>query len=112
MHRYVLLGGVLMVLVAGSGCMSMGAGIAPSTRPITDSMKVTEIGPASGSSWGINVFGIPLAESGHGLALRRALDTSGADALIEVTSDNRIYYLFVVTLYETRVHGTAVNLSK
>lgn len=112
MRKAVYALGGLVLLTAASGCMSMGAAIAPSTTPITDSMTVTQIGPASGSSWGFMLFGIPLSEAGHRKAVQRALASSGADALIEVVSDNKMYYLFIITLYQVRVEGTAVKLSR
>lgn len=105
------------LIAAGSlflmGCMTYPLAIAPSTKPITANDIVTEIGPANGSAWYTVVFGIPVGEQHQvGPALKRALESSGGDALIEVKMEYHSYNLGPVVLLRTDIYGTAVKIKK
>ncbi len=98
------------VAVIGAGCIAIPAGIAASTEPLEPG-KYTEIGPASGSAYGIAVMGIPASEPGSPtqIALGRALNTSGGDALIRAAVDVTQYNFLWVTVIQSTVSGTAVR---
>jgi len=105
---------VLIATVGLLGCMAMPAGLTGSTYPITANDSYTEIGPASGSAWGVNILGIPVGElSPAKKAIERALTSSGGDALINnTTMESRMFFLWFVTIYQTKVNGTAVKIQK
>jgi hypothetical protein len=105
-HLSVLILLACMMLV--SGCVSAAGGIAPSTIPVGKG-EYSEIGDASGSSWGVIFLGIPLSEAGPSTALRRAKESSGADGLVEVTVVNRVFNLFLFSITQTQVEGTAIK---
>jgi len=64
----------------------------------------------SGTSWGFNLLGIPFSQARTASALEDALDNGGGDALIQVTVDNRDYYLLVMFLQRIKVEGRAVKM--
>lgn len=103
-----------LALLLLTGCMTTPVSIAPSTTPITSNDLVTEIGPASGSSWGGFVFPFFLIGGGHMIqpALDRALKKTGADALVDVKVETHSYFFLLVTLHRTEVYGTAVKITK
>lgn len=95
------------------GCMMYSTGISPSSVPITANDTYTEIGPTSGSAWGVVLYCIPLFESDPmDKAVKRAVKNGGGNALVEMTSDNSMYYLWLFTIYRTRVEATSVNYVK
>lgn len=94
------------------GCVTYPGGITGSTVPLNPG-SYTEIGEASGSTWGMHLLGIlPISEASPQTALDRALTSSGGDALIQTTVVMRIYPLFILNLYQTQVEGTAVTINK
>ncbi|MEK7858164.1 MAG: hypothetical protein AAB320_03400 [Elusimicrobiota bacterium] len=105
------------LIAAGSlflmGCMTYPLTISPSTKPITANDIVTEIGPASGSAWYTIIMGLPVGEQHQvGPALKRALESSGGDALIEVKMEYHTYNLMFATILRTDIYGTAVKIKK
>ncbi len=91
-----------------SGCVTYSAGIAPSTKPL-DPDEYTVLANVEGSSWGVNILGIPIKQASTADALSEAI--KGADALIQVSVDNRDYYLALVWLQRIRVQGMSVKES-
>lgn len=108
--------GVALMLagaLALTGCMTYPLTVSPSTRPITANDAVTEIGPANGSAWTTILFGMPLGEQHQvGPALKRALESSGGDALIEVKMEYHVYNFLLFTVLRTDIYGTAVKIKK
>jgi hypothetical protein len=104
---------VIVLAIFVTSCMIMPAGIAPSTTPITANDTYTELGKASGSAWGVNILGLPLAEMGTVTkAVERAKADTGADALIDVGVEQQVYQLFFITIFRTYVEGTAVKIKR
>ncbi|MFH1673325.1 MAG: hypothetical protein ABIF87_07870 [Pseudomonadota bacterium] len=96
-----------------SGCIIMPAGIADSTTPINDNDKVTKLGPTEGEAYSVLILGIlPVAEGGTATAVERAKKCKGADALTDVTLDNRVCLCPVAYIYQTKVQGEAVKIEK
>ena len=115
-RKFMVLGRGLIVGVlalAVSGCMTYPISLSGTSTYIGGNDRVTEIGPASGSAFGGVVFGLPIGEPNQvGNALKRALKSSGGDALIEVKVEYKIYNLMIGTLMRTKVYGTAVKVRK
>ena len=103
---------VALVAIAGllcTGCMSMPAGVASSTKPLAPG-GYTELGPATGDAFGLIVFGIPLSEPYPAKrSVDRAIANGGGDALVNVTVDVMQIQLFVAVLIWTTTHGTGVK---
>lgn len=103
----------LACLVAGAstGCLSRPVCVASSTLPLTPG-RYTAREPVSASVWGfsfLHVFSFG-HEDPAGLARDRALATSGAQALIDVTiQQNDISLFFILSLHVTELKGTAVQ---
>ena len=113
MKKYLSLLGVMSATVFLAACVTVPVALAPSNTYIGPNDVVTEIGPASGSAWGGTILGLPTGEI-HQMegAIKRALSSSGGDALIGVTVDFKTYNFFVATLMQTNVRGTAVKIKK
>jgi hypothetical protein len=110
---------ILSLIIIGSlllleACCGGITGIAPSTTPITSNDTYTVIGPASGSSFGMNVTFFPINEPNPSTRAReRALKSSGGDALIEVVEDfHTVNIVFIIFFYWTNVRGTAVKIQR
>lgn len=115
--KKTLLCSAVAMIVAGSlaimGCMTIPVALTGQTTYIAPDDLVTEIGPASGSSFGGIVFGLPMGEGQQmGKALERALSSSGGDALVECKVDYKTYNLFFAYLTRTAVYGKAVKVKK
>lgn len=99
------------------GCMSSSAGLAPSTMPLKSSDDYTVLSQedVSGSSWGVNLLGIlPLSEMSTAKSRDRAIRAAGADALIDVTTNNYMYMIpagpFPIYLYRIQVAGKPIKM--
>jgi len=109
MRRVVLPFAVLSLAVLLCGCVTSSAGIAPSTRPLAPD-GYTLMTDASGTSWGFSLLGIiPLKQANTAAALDEALQDRGADALVQVTVDNRSSYLLLFTFQRIKVEGLAAR---
>ena len=102
--------GIMMMIL--SGCISAPGGIAPSTVPITAKDSYTVVRrDARGSDYGILLMGIPLGPSASAYkALEDAKKSNNADALINVTGENRYkYFLILVCIEEMVIEGDAIK---
>ena len=106
MRKLALLVAVVALACVVSGCVTYSAGVAPSTKPLGPDEYTVQSG-TSGTSWGINVLGIPFKQASTADAVSDALH--GADALIQVTVDNRTYNLPFVYLQRVTVEGIIVK---
>jgi len=90
------------------GCVASPVSLAASTKPLAPG-TYTEVGPTSGRSYAVSLFGIPLSEPNpSGTARDRAIASSNADALIGVAVDSITVPLGPLTIAVTNVYGTAV----
>lgn len=95
-----------------SGCMSAPGGIAASTVPITAKDTYTVVKRrALGTDTGVTLLGIPLGPAPSAYkALQDVKKRTGADALINVTGENKYrYFLFLVCVQEMAVTGDAIK---
>ncbi len=96
-----------------TGCSMYSTGLSPSNIPITADDTYTKIGPTSGSSWGILLYILPICASDPmDRAVNEAIRNGGGNALVEMTSDNAVLFLGIISIYRTRVEATAVNYVK
>ncbi len=99
--------------LCGAGCLSRPVCVASATHPLTPG-RYTEREPVSASVWGfsfLHVFSFGSSDPA-GLARDRALQASGAQALIDVTiQQNDISLFFIVSLHVTELEGTAVQIA-
>ena len=96
-----------------SGCARHGAGIAPSTTPLEG--KIYDIiGPADGSDSRISLLGILPITSSNDIrdAVVDALESSGGDALINVTVENVDRYWILWSSANTFVYGDAIRFKE
>lgn len=99
-----------------SGCITSPGGIAPSTVPITskDTYTVTKT-DASASDGTVTLIGIPLKTCSSYDALLTAKENYGADALINVTLENKSYWITIlpiVTYYKITIRGDAIKFNR
>lgn len=103
---------VVVLAVVVAGCMSMPTGLAPSTMPLAPG-SYTEMGKARGHAVGVIVLGIAVSEPFPcRAAVDRAIASSGADALVNVSADATQILLGPFTIITTTVQGTAVRVNK
>ena len=108
--RSILVGVLALVM---SGCMTYPISLAASSTYITSNDTVTEIGPTSGSAFGGIIMGLPIGEPNQVQnALKRAKKKVGADGIIEVAVEYKLYNFMVGTLMRTKVYGTAVKIRR
>ena len=99
-----------------SGCVTSPGGIAPSTVPITskDTYTITKT-DASASDGAVTIFMIPLKTCSAYDALVTAKENYGADALINVTLENKSYWITVlpiVTYNKITIRGDAIKFNR
>ncbi len=99
---------VLAVGLVASGCVTHSAGIAPSTGPLTQG-SYDALGRTSGTSWGFSLLMLPLSQANTRDAVKDAVNKEEAHELINVTVDNKDYYLGVIFLQRVTVEGIAVR---
>lgn len=107
---------IFMSFVCASlGCIQMGAGVTPSTIPITSKDSVTELGTTEGSDWALGLFQLQIWPTSTYEAIQEAKRKVGADALIDVRADNKVYWIIVpiypiITLHKVYVKGKGVKV--
>ena len=103
----------LFVAAACTSCQTVMTGIVPSTTPIAANDTYATLGPTKGKAYGVSVLGIPMSDPNPSLRARnRAINLSGGNALIEVTEDFTRLDLLLVTVFTTRIRGTAVQVER
>lgn len=108
----------LFAALACTSCQTVMTGIAPSSTPITADDTYTILSPTKGKAYGVSFFGIPMSEPNPSRrALNRAIAHGGGNsitdiALIEVTEDFTSMNLFILTIFTTRVRGTAIKIER
>ena len=90
-----------------TGCVTYSGGVAASTRPLGDPSSYAVTGRGEGTSWGVNILGIPFTQADTEKAVNEA--KGGADALIEVAVTNRSYFLWLLFLQRIKVSGLRVR---
>jgi len=101
--------------LSGGGCIVVSAGISPSTTPLEkrSDYVIMQEQPVSGSSWGVLIlWAIPVSQAGTEKAREIALEQHRADALIDVTTENWVIFLPLVTLMRIEMTGLPVRLTK
>lgn len=107
--RFVAVSVAIICAVILTGCVTSSAGVAPSTRPLSPD-GYTLMTDAEGTSWGISLLGfLPLKQAHTAAALDEALRDRGADALVQVSVDNRSCYLLLFSFQTIRVSGLAAR---
>ncbi len=99
---------VLLVYVVG--CITLGSSISASSVPLGN-RSYTELGTTSGSVSSAVVLGIPFGGGDTRDAHWDALKAKNADGLVSVTVDNTIIFIPFVTVYKTKVQGTAIKFT-
>jgi len=108
MRQSMLVFALAAIACVLSGCITHSGGIAAATKPLNPD-DISVHARASGTSWGINVLGIPFKQASTSEALNEAITTGGADALVQVSVDNRDYFLVLVNLQRILVEGISVK---
>ena len=99
-----------------SGCVTSPGGIAPSTVPITskDTYTITKT-DAAASDGTVTICGIPLKPCSAYDALLTAKENYGADALINVTLENKSYWITgipLITYSKITIRGDAIKFNR
>jgi len=114
-HIATILAAVVLCLIT-SGCITSPGGIAPSTVPITSKDAYTIIKTdASASDGAVVIFGIPLKPTSAYDALQTVKTSYGADALINVTLENKSYWITllpIVTYSKISIRGDAIKFNR
>ena len=113
MLRRLLCSTLLLALALCAGCVHVPAGMTSSTCPITGRDTYTEIGQADGRTSAIGIMGLVFSwkfSAWH--AIQDAKRKSGADALIDVTADNKNYILPYISFHQIRVSGKAIKFKR
>jgi hypothetical protein len=107
---------VFVFCVLLSGCVTSPGGIAPSTVPITskDTYTITKT-DAAASDGTVTLCGIPLKPCGAYDALLTAKESYGADAFINVTLENKSYWITIlplITYDKITIRGDAIKFNR
>ena len=104
---------LVVILFVINGCTTMVT-VAPSTTPITSKDTYTKLGYTCGRAYGVVILWfLPISELNPSLSARdSAIKRGGGNALIEVTEENNVVCLLVVTINWTTVEGTAIQLER
>lgn len=102
----------VLALVATVGCLRVPAGVAPSNTPL-EARSYNVIGDAFGRATHVSLFGIiPISSPNHtASAIEAAKNTSGGDALIDVTVESVSKYFILFSTYTTEVRGKAIKFN-
>lgn len=101
-----------MLLATLCACRGRPAAMTPSTIPVEEG-KYTVLGEAEGNAWGFAILFFPIGTRQAPLARDRAIESvPGANALIDVTCDWKMYSLIVMTMTRTQVRGKAIVTSE
>ena len=97
-----------------AGCVTSPGGIAPSTIPISANDSYTTIkNDAVGVDTAFSILFIPVTPPCSAYqALMDAKEETGADALINVTGENKSVYLFIVNWHKVKIHGDAIKFQQ
>ena len=97
---------VALLAVVAIGCQSVPVKL-ETLKPDTYDV----VGPAQGSATGIMLFNlIPIGQNERFEgAYQRAIQSKGADALIDIELSERWFWAYVLNGYTTTVKGTAVK---
>ena len=114
MKKNILMLASLAIVATLAGCVSSPAGVASSTVPITSDDSYTIVRrDVEGTDTGVFFFGLPLSRAASGYeAIQDAKEQAGADALVNVTAENRYtYFMIFVGLWweEVAIKGDAVR---
>ena len=107
--KYLMLLFLVLLAFIVTSCSSMIT-VAPSSTPITENDTYTKLDYTVGRSYGFLILGlIPIfSQDPVGSATRSAIESSGGNALIEVTMEENVIPLMIFHMYWTTVEGTAV----
>lgn len=116
MKKFVMCFLALAGVAILSGCMSAPGGIAPSTVPITSKDSYTILKrDASGSDYAVYILGFPMGPTASAYkALQHAKKNWNADALINVTAENKYATIMFPIIYTERIviTGDAIKFRK
>ncbi len=97
----------LLLIATLSACRGQPAGLASSTIPVRPD-RITILGDAEGSAWGMVALCVPFFTRQAPLARDRAIESvPGAQGLVDVSLSYKMYPLILVTLTKTTVRGKA-----
>ena len=109
---------ICVVLLSGAlGCFTQPAGLTSSTIPITARDTYTIIkSDAMGKDSALSIMGISLMPYNAYSALQDAKIRNGADGLINVTCENKTFWITLiaplVTWHTVTIHGDAIKLER
>jgi hypothetical protein len=102
-----------VLAMAAGGCISQSGGITSSTIPITSKDQYTVIKKGvSGTSWSWGILGIPLWLPSGYRALQNAKMDNAADGMINVSVNNEVLSLILVSYHKIDIYGDAIKLQK
>ncbi|MEI6054502.1 MAG: hypothetical protein WCR55_00470 [Lentisphaerota bacterium] len=106
--------GIVVAASLIAGCITGPGGLAPSTIPITANDTYTVVKhDAIGVDTSFSILFIPVTPSCSAYqALMDAKEETGADALINVTGENKSVYLFIVNWQKMKIRGDAIKFQQ
>ena len=110
MRKLVLLIVLVTLACAATGCLTQGSAIAASSRPLNPDSYTVLGSRGRSATWTFVLFGIPFTQASTATALDEAVAMGGGDALVQVTADNRYYFLGPVFLIRNEVQGLGVKV--
>ena len=112
--------GLLMLgaaIIGCAACTTAPAGVTCSTLPITSKDSYTVVAKdVYATDWGIGFFSWSFIPYSAYHALQKAKASNGADGLINVTCENKQYWLLgimpLITYQFIKLHGDAIKLKR
>jgi hypothetical protein len=115
MLRKLMIGLVLALCTALTGCLSAPAGLAPSTLPITSKdnyvVIVRNITESESTSYLLGLFPIGFAPSAYDL-IQDVKKKYNADGMINVTAENRCSFYFAFSIETIILSGDVIKFSR
>ena len=105
-----------IVLLGSVGCTQMGAGMTSSTLPITARDSYQTLGEVSGTSNALGLLNFAITPYSAYGAIQNAKKNAGADGLINVTAENKVFWVTLIypliTWHTIEVSGEAIKFTR
>jgi hypothetical protein len=102
-----------LIALGTTGCLTSPVSISPSSIPLERGTYTVVQEEVSGEAFGVYILGFPVSEPRQMATARdRAIESAGADALIDITTDYTVVNLLLAQVTWTTVNGDAVQLNE
>ncbi|MCX7767313.1 MAG: hypothetical protein N2246_11475, partial [Candidatus Sumerlaeia bacterium] len=114
--RLIMVTIVALASLSGIACITTPAGVTCSTIPLTSRDTYVVIGKSEGSDWGVGLFNLSFIPYSAYEALQKAKANAGADGLINVPCENKVFWVTIIhtiiTYNTLTIRGDAIKYKR